>query len=117
MKSEKYKLLHNPRCSKSRQGLEFLKSKNIDFEIVLFLKEKLEIHEIKNIVVKSELNPIDLIRKHEGIWKELYKDKTLTKDQIVQAIFDHPKIMQRPIFISETKAIIAIPAEEALKIL
>ena len=97
MKSEKYKLLHNPRCSKSRQGLEFLKSKNIDFEIVLYLKEKLEIH--------------------EGIWKELYKDKTLTKDQIVQAIFDHPKIMQRPIFISETKAIIAIPAEEALKIL
>lgn len=117
MKSKNYKLLHNPRCSKSRQSLEFLKSKNIDFEIVLYLKVKLELHEIEDVISKSGLNAIDLIRKHEGVWKELYKDKTLTNNQIVRAIFEHPKLMQRPIFLSENKAIIAIPPENALKIL
>ena len=117
MKSKNYKLLHNPRCSKSRQSLEFLKSKNIDFEIVLYLKARLELHEIEDIISKSGLNAIDLIRKHERVWKELYKDKTLTNNQIVGAIFEHPKLMQRPIFLSKNKAIIAIPSENALKIL
>jgi len=117
LKSKKHKLLHNPSCSKSRQVLDFLNSKNIDFEIVLYLKKKFEIKEIENIIEKSGLNPIDLIRKHEIIWKDLYKGKSLTRKQIMQAIFDFPKIMQRPIFISENKAIIANPPEEALKIL
>ena len=117
MKSKNYKLLHNPRRSKSRQCLEFLKSKNIDFEIVLYLEARLELHEIEDIISKSGLNAIDLIRKHERVWKELYKDKNLTNNQIVRAIFEHPKLMQRPIFLSKNKAIIAIPSENALKIL
>ena len=117
MKSEKYKIYHNPRCSKSRKTINKLKSKNIDFEIVLYLKVRLELHEIEDIISKSGLNPIDLIREHEGIWKELFESKSLTKTQIVQAIFDYPKIMKRPIFISEAKSIIAIHPERIFKIL
>ena len=78
---------------------------------------KLEKKEIENIIEKSKLNPIDLIRKNEKIWKELFKNKSLTKTQIIQAIFDYPKIMKRPIFISKDKSIIAIPPQESLKIL
>ena len=113
----KYKLLHNPRCRKSREGLEFLKSKNIEFKTVLYLADKLDKREIKEIIDKSEINPIHFIRKQEKIWKELFKNKSLSKNQIIQAIFEHPKLMQRPIFISQNKVIIANPPEEALKIL
>ncbi|MBT6447697.1 MAG: arsenate reductase [Flavobacteriaceae bacterium] len=113
----KYKLLHNPRCRKSREGLEFLKAKKIEFETILYLADQLNEKQIEEIIDKSELNPIDLIRKQEKVWKELFKNKLLSKNQIIQAIFEHPKLMQRPIFISENKAIIANPPEESLKIL
>ena len=113
----KYKLLHNPRCRKSREGLEFLKAKKIEFETILYLADQLNEKQIEEIIDKSELNPIDLIRKQEKVWKELFINKFLSKNQIIHVIFEHPKLMQRPIFISENKAIIANPPEESLKIL
>ena len=113
----KYKLLHNPRCRKSREGLQFLKSKKIEFETVLYLLNRLNKNQIEEIIDKSELNPIDFVRKQEKIWKEMFKNKLLSKNQVIQAIFEHPKIMQRPIFISENKSIIANPPENSLKIL
>ena len=113
----KYKLLHNPRCRKSREGLQFLKSKKIEFETVLYLLNRLNKNQIEEIIDKSELNPVDFVRKQEKIWKEMFKNKLLSKDQVIQAIFEHPKIMQRPIFISENKSIIANPPENSLKIL
>ena len=113
----KYKLLHNPRCRKSREGLEFLKAKKIEFETILYLADQLNEKQIEEIIDKSELNPIDLIRKQEKVWKELFKNKLLSKNQIIQAIFEHPKLMQRPILVSKNKAIIANPPEESLKIL
>ena len=116
-KFKKYTLLHNPRCSKSREGLEYLKSKEIEFETILYLKNRLNKKEIESLINRSGLNPTDLIRKQEKVWKELFKNKLLSKNQIIQAIFEHPKLMQRPIFISENKAIIANPPEESLKIL
>ena len=113
----KYKLLHNPRCRKSREGLQFLKSKKIEFETVLYLLNRLNKNQIEEIIDKSELNPVDFVRKQEKIWKEMFKNKLLSKDQVIQAIFEHPKIMQRPIFISKNKSIIANPPENSLKIL
>ena len=113
----KYKLLHNPRCRKSREGLKFLKAKKIEFETVLYLEDLLDKKQIEEIIDKSEINPIHFIRKKEKIWKELFKNKSLSKNQIIQAIFEHPKLMQRPIFISENKSIIANPPEESFKIL
>ena len=97
--------------------MEFLKAKKIEFETILYLADQLNEKQIEEIIDKSELNPIDLIRKQEKVWKELFKNKLLSKNQIIQAIFEHPKLMQRPIFISENKAIIANPPEESLKIL
>jgi len=117
LKSKKYQLLHNPRCSKSRKCLEFLKSNEVDFEIVLYLKKKLTINEIKNILEKSGLKAINLIRQNEKIWKEILCKKSLNENQIIQAICDNPEILKRPIFVSKTKSIIAIPPQESLKIL
>ncbi len=109
--------MHNPRCRKSREGLQFLKSKKIEFETVLYLLNRLNKNQIEEIIDNSELNPIDFVRKQEKIWKEMFKNKLLSKNQVIQAIFEHPKIMQRPIFISKNKSIIANPPENSLKIL
>jgi len=94
-----------------------LKAKKIEFETVLYLEDLLDKKQIEEIIDKSKLNPIDFIRKQEKVWKELFINKFLSKNQIIHVIFEHPKLMQRPIFISENKAIIANPPEESLKIL
>ena len=94
-----------------------MKAKKIEFETVLYLEDLLDKKQIEEIIDKSKLNPIDFIRKQEKVWKELFKNKSLSKSQIIQVIFEYPKLMQRPIFISENKAIIAKPPEESLKIL
>ena len=94
-----------------------MKAKKIEFETVLYLEDLLDKKQIEEIIDKSKLNPIDFIRKQEKVWKELFINKFLSKNQIIHVIFEHPKLMQRPIFISENKAIIANPPEESLKIL
>ena len=63
LKSKQYSLLHNPRCKKSREGLEFLKSKRIEFDNILYLNNKLKKREIKFLIDKCGLKPINLIRK------------------------------------------------------
>ncbi len=62
------KIYHNPRCSKSRQGLSILKEAKVDFEIIEYLKSPPTKKEIVDIVIKLNIDPIDLIRKGEDIW-------------------------------------------------
>ena len=69
LKSKQYSLLHNPRCKKSREGLEFLKSKRIEFDTILYLNNKLSKREIEILIDKSGLKPINLIRKQEKFGK------------------------------------------------
>ena len=79
----KFKLLHNPRCRKSREAIEFLKFHNIDFEAIIYMNDGLEINQIKEIIDKLMLNPIDLVRTQEKIWKENYKHKKLSNNEII----------------------------------
>ena len=103
------KIYHNPRCRKSREGVEYLSSKKIDFEIIYYLKNPLSKKEIKLLVSKLGISISDLIRKNEKIWKDNYKNKELSKDQIIEIIFKEPKLMERPIIESENMAIIGRP--------
>lgn len=103
------KIYHNPRCRKSRDGVEYLSSKGIDFEIIYYLKNPLSKKEIKLLVSKLGISISDLIRKNEKIWKDNYKNKELSKDQIIEIIFKEPKLMERPIIESENMAVIGRP--------
>ena len=103
------KIYHNPRCRKSREGVEYLSSKGIDFEIIYYLKNPLSKKEIKLLVSKLGISISDLIRKNEKIWKDNYKNKELSKDQIIEIIFKEPKLMERPIIESEKMAVIGRP--------
>ena len=111
------KLYHNPRCSKSRQGLAILKEKNLEFEIVEYLKSPLNKEEISDIISKLKIQPIDLVRKNELVWKEKFKNKNLDNDQILSALVEYPKLIERPILVNGNSAIIGRPPEQLISII
>ena len=110
-------LLHNPRCRKSREAMDFLILKKIDFEISLYIKTGLKKSFIKELLEKLSIKPIDLVRNQEKIWKENYKSKKLSNDEIIFILHKHPNLIKRQIVIKNNKAIIAIPPSKIIKIL
>ncbi|MFY7730028.1 MAG: arsenate reductase (glutaredoxin) [Flavobacterium sp.] len=110
-------IYHNPRCSKSREGLQLLESLNIPFATIKYLNEPVSEAELMSIIKKLGIAPIELVRQKETIWKENYKDKNLTDDQIITAMATHPTLIERPIVVNGDKAVIARPAEKALEII
>ncbi|NER16663.1 arsenate reductase (glutaredoxin) [Spongiivirga citrea] len=111
------KIYHNPRCSKSRQALAFLEEAKVDFEIIKHLDSPLTSSDLKKLINKIGIKPLELIRKNEAIWKENFKGKTLTDDQIVEAMVLYPKLIERAIVEKGEKAVIARPIETIKTIL
>ena len=108
------KIYHNTRCSKSREALSLLKRKTEDIEIIDYLKKTLSYSEIVEVLSYLKLEPIEIIRKQEEIWKKKFKDKSMSNKEIIIAITNHPKIMERPIIIKNKKAVIGRPPEKVL---
>ena len=111
------KIYHNPRCSKSRQGLELLEKSGKKFETIKYLEDIPTEDELKNIITLLGVKPIDLVRKNEKIWKESYKGKNLSDSDIINAMQKHPKLIERPIVINNNKAVIGRPTEQILDII
>ena len=111
------KIYHNPRCRKSREGLKYLESKKINFKIIEYFKNNLSSEQIRNILKKLQFKPIELVRKNEVIWKEKYKGKDFTDDQLIKILSNEPKLIERPIIVSEKLAVIGRPAENIDKLL
>ncbi len=111
------KIYHNPRCSKSRQGLELLEKSGKEFEIIKYLKNIPSDKELTFIIEKLQIKPIDLIRKNEAIWKENYKGKKLSDKEIISAMIQNPKLIERPIVINNDKATIGRPLENIQQII
>ena len=111
------KIYHNPRCRKSREGVKYLESKKINFEVIDYIKNNLSSEQIRNILKKLKLKPIELVRKNEAIWKEKYKAKDFTDDQLIKILSNEPKLIERPIIVSEKLAVIGRPAENIDKLL
>ena len=111
------KIYHNPRCKKSREGLEILEESGQKFKIVEYLKTTLSFNELKSIIDLLDITPIELIRKNEAIWKDHYKGKILGDDEIIYLMIEHPKLIERPIVINKQKAIIGRPPEDIKQVL
>ena len=112
-----FKYYHNPRCGKSRQCLAFLQEKGVEPELILYLKTPPTFEELKEVVDKLGIEPLELIRKKESIFKENFKGKELYDDEWIQAMVDYPKLIERPILISEKAAVIGRPKENVLELL
>ena len=110
------KIYHNPRCSKSRAALKIIKEKTSNFEIIEYLKKPLTAKEVTILLLQLNIEPIDLVRKNEVIWKEKYKQKEMNNDDVINAIIKHPNLMERPIVVHNKKAVIGRPTENILRL-
>ena len=105
-------IYHNNSCQKSRQGVAYLRSLDIEFEIIDYTNTLFTKNELVEVLSKLNYKPIDLIRKKEKIWIENFKGKTLSDDEIIQAMLQNPKLIERPIIVYENKAVVARPTEK-----
>lgn len=99
-------IYHNPRCGKSRNCLAFLGESDQEYEIIPYLTETPTFDELKKLLEKLNLQPIELVRTKEKIWIENYKEKALSDTQIIQTMIDNPVLIERPIVVKDGKAII-----------
>lgn len=104
-------IYHNARCSKSRCAIEILEKSGKPFQIIEYLKEIPTKTELRELLIKLKLKPIQLVRTKEPLWVEKYKDKTLTGTQIIQLLIKNPILIERPIVVNEEKAVIGRPPE------
>ena len=110
------RIYHNPRCSKSREAVAWLKEKNIDFTEVQYIKEGLSTDEILDLKEQTGVTGlIELVRTNEKIWKENYAGKKHTEKQLANIIAENPSLLQRPVVIKDNKAVVARPLSELEK--
>ena len=105
------KIYHNNRCSKSRAGVKALENLGKTFEVVKYLENTPSFNELKAIITLLNINPIELVRKNEAVWKDTFKNKQLTDSEIISAMVNHPKLIERPIIINGNKGVIGRPTE------
>lgn len=112
------RIYHNPRCSKSRQTLEILQQQDGDPEIIEYLKTPPSRKELEAILDMLGLEPRQLMRTKEAEYKEQHlDDENLSRAQLIQAMLDTPKLIERPIVINGKRAAIGRPPEKILEIL
>ncbi|VAW56072.1 Uncharacterized protein YfgD, not an arsenate reductase [hydrothermal vent metagenome] len=112
------KILHNPKCTKSRLTVKLLAEKGIQTNIVEYLKTPLVKQELEEILQMLNLEPRQLMRTHESEYKDNALDnETLSRDQLIDAMVKYPKLIERPIVINNGKAAIGRPPENVLEIL
>lgn len=104
-------IYHNSRCRKSREGLALVEDSGQPFEIVKYLEDVPDKAELKKIISLLGITPEALVRKNEAIWKEEFKGRDLSDEEIISAMATHPKLIERPIVINGDKAVIGRPPE------
>lgn len=111
------KVLHNPRCRKSRETLKIIEDSGEMVTIVEYLKTVPTQEELAEIIEMLGIQPQDLVRKGEAIYKEEFKGKTLSNEEWIEAMVQHPKLIERPIVIKGSKAVIGRPPENVKDLL
>lgn len=111
-------LYHNPRCSKSRQALELLLSRNVAPKVVEYLETPPSVAELERILLLLAMDPRALMRKKESVYKELgLDDKSLDHRSLIQTMVEHPILMERPIAVTSVRAALGRPPENVLDVL
>ncbi|AZC20039.1 MULTISPECIES: arsenate reductase (glutaredoxin) [Pseudomonas] len=111
-------LYHNPRCSKSRAALELLEQRGLAPTVVRYLETPLDAAQLRSLLGKLGIGARQLLRTGEDEYKELgLADTSLSEEQLIAAIAQHPKLMERPVLEAGDKAIIGRPPENVLEIL
>ena len=105
------KIYHNPRCSKSRNGLKYLNEKGYEFEVVKYLDEGISEEELTEIISKTGIRPFDFVRTQEDLYKKEYKGKEFSDKEWIKILAENPKLLHRPIVVNGDKAVLGNPPE------
>lgn len=105
------KVLYNGSCSKSRAILEHLDENNVPFEIIDIVAHPLSELELKTVLKKLGMNVHEIIRKNEALFKEKYANKNLSDEEWLTVLSENPSLIQRPILIKDSVAMIGRPVE------
>jgi len=111
------KIYHNPRCRKSREGLNYLINKGVEITVIEYIKAGITKDEIREIVLKLNISPFDLVRKNETLFKKELRHLDLTSDEWIQVISENPVLLRRPVVLARHKGVIGDPPENIEKIL
>jgi arsenate reductase (glutaredoxin) len=101
------KIYHNPRCQKSRNGLQYVKSLDAEVEIIDYLKTGLTPGILHEILLKSNLDPSDIIRTGEEVFRRELKGKHFTREEWIRIIIENPQLLKRPFVVGKHRAILA----------
>lgn len=104
-------LYHNPRCRKSREGLQILEASGKSFKTRLYLAEAFSKQELTNLIKALGIAPIELVRKNEAIWKSEFKEKDLSDEEVIEAMLTHPRLIERPVLTDGRSAVIGRPGD------
>lgn len=111
-------IYHNPRCSKSRQTLALLQERGIEADIILYLETPPTAAALKKVLKQLGMTPRELLRKGEEAYKsQNLSDLTLSDSELIAAMIEFPKLIERPIVINNNKAALGRPPEQVLTIL
>ena len=112
-------IYHNQKCSKSRVALELLQSKGLEPTIIEYLKNPLTVDELEEIIIKLNIHPKQLIRFKEDKAKELGipTGDQLTNEQWITILAKNPDLIERPIVVTVTGAVIGRPPENVLELM
>lgn len=112
------RLFHNPRCSKSREALALLRERGVEPEIVEYLKQPPSAAEIDRLLMLLGMEPRQLIRRGEEVYKQLgLDDPGLSRAALIEAMAKQPILIERPIAVRGTRAVLGRPPEKVLGLL
>jgi len=110
-------IYHNPRCSKSRQALTLLEQEGVQPEVIEYLKTPPTEAELDRILTALGKEPEALLRKGEDEYKEHFKGKSLTRQQMIALMVKYPKVIERPIVVNGDRAALGRPPEDVLEVI
>ena len=110
-------IYHNPRCSKSRGCNTMLLDLGKEVKVINYMKDLFTEESLSEVIKKLNIQPIELVRTNEAEWKENFKGKDLSDSEVIKAMVEYPKLIQRPIVVNGDKAVIGRPLELVNEIL
>lgn len=111
-------IYHNPRCSKSRAALEYLEQTQLKIVTVDYQKSPPDKNTLLEILAELQLKPRQLMRQGDATYKELnLNDESLTEDQLIEAMIEHPILIERPIVRLNGDAAIGRPLDKIIELL
>jgi arsenate reductase (glutaredoxin) len=110
-------IYHNPKCRKSRAGLQYLQDKGLECTVVEYLKTPFSRKEFKNLLMKLNMRPEEIVRTQEDEYKEKLKGKHFSDEEWITILLENPKLIQRPIVVNNNKAVLGQPTEEIDRLL